>query len=200
MYKGKRLSKEERKAEIMQSASKIIMEKGFANTTMEDIIAGTTLSKGGVYHYYKNTIEIFRDIMLEGIDYRKKIIQENLVKCENGFELEFVAKQMVEKIIDNNPYMPLYVEFLIQKRRNVKLESVFEELKEKTIEKFDEINMENSFFSKNHMNFVTDFLNSMILGSDILEARENFIMNKHILEKLVIALLTNIKEEYDGSL
>ena len=46
----KRLSKEERKKEIMQSAAKVIIEKGFSKTTMEDIIAGTTMSKGGVYH------------------------------------------------------------------------------------------------------------------------------------------------------
>ena len=42
----KRLSIEERKNEIMQSATRLITEKGFSNMTMEDVIAGTTMSKG----------------------------------------------------------------------------------------------------------------------------------------------------------
>ena len=49
----KRLSEEERKKEIMDSATEVILEKGLEKTTMEEIIAGTSLSKGGVYHYYK---------------------------------------------------------------------------------------------------------------------------------------------------
>lgn len=42
----KRLSGAERKKEIMASATKVIAEKGLRKATMEDIIAGTTLSKG----------------------------------------------------------------------------------------------------------------------------------------------------------
>ena len=50
MCAAKRLTGAERKKEIMDSAAKVIVAKGFGKTTMEDIIAGTTLSKGGVYH------------------------------------------------------------------------------------------------------------------------------------------------------
>ena len=39
----KRLSVAERKKEIMDSATKVIAEKGLGKTTMEDIIEGTTL-------------------------------------------------------------------------------------------------------------------------------------------------------------
>ena len=31
--------------------------------------------------------------------------------------MEFIAKQFVDKIIDDNPYMPLYIEFLIAKKK-----------------------------------------------------------------------------------
>ena len=64
MCATKRLSEAERKKEIMNSAMKVIIEKGLGKTTMEDIIAGTTLSKGGVYHYYGSINEIFKDIMI----------------------------------------------------------------------------------------------------------------------------------------
>ena len=43
-------SKSERKKEIMEAAKSVFLEKGFEKTTMEDIIAETSLSKGGFYH------------------------------------------------------------------------------------------------------------------------------------------------------
>lgn len=47
MCATKRLSEAQRKREIMNAAAKVIIDKGFEKTTMEEIIAGTTLSKGG---------------------------------------------------------------------------------------------------------------------------------------------------------
>lgn len=133
MVTSKRLSKAERKREIMASASKQIIAKGFSNTTMEDVIAGTTMSKGGVYHYYKNTLDIFKDLMLEGLAYRNKIIQEHFDECQAGCETDFIVKQLVDKVLDDNELMPLYVEFLIEKRRNPELDSLFESLKEQSL-------------------------------------------------------------------
>ena len=45
----KRLTGAERKKEIMDSAAKVIAAKGLGKATMEDINAGTTLSKGRAY-------------------------------------------------------------------------------------------------------------------------------------------------------
>ena len=45
MCAAKRLSETERKQEIMDAAARIISSKGLEKTTMDDIIARTTLSK-----------------------------------------------------------------------------------------------------------------------------------------------------------
>ena len=58
-------AKSERKKEILEAATKIFLKKGFEKTSMEDIIAATSLSKGGFYHYYSNTTDILHDLMLE---------------------------------------------------------------------------------------------------------------------------------------
>lgn len=117
MCAAKRLSEMERKKEIMNSATKVILEKGFEKTTMEDIIAGTSLSKGGVYHYYGSVIEIFKDIMIFGNEYRSEIIKEHIGIKKQIASVEFIAKELVDKVIDENPYMPLYIEFLIAKKK-----------------------------------------------------------------------------------
>ena len=74
----KRMSFEERREEIKKAAAKVFVEKGFANTTMENLIIEAGLSKGGFYYYYKNTIDILYDIMVDGINYRNAIIKKSL--------------------------------------------------------------------------------------------------------------------------
>ena len=81
MAKFKRQSKSSRMAEIQEAAKKVFLEKGFRYTTMEDVVKNTTLSKGGVYQYYKTTKAILFDIMQNGNYFRyertEKIVQES---------------------------------------------------------------------------------------------------------------------------
>lgn len=190
MCPGKRLSAEERKQEIMQAAARVIIEKGLSSTTMEDIIAETTMSKGGVYHYYKSTLDIFKDLMLDGVAYRNRIIKEHFDECKKGNEIEFFAEQMLDKILDDNQYIPLYVEFLIEKKRNSELNKMFDELKKQTIDSARSImkNIPNSLIMEDSFNMITDFINAMILAADVLDARESFGKNRAILKEMLILL------------
>lgn len=193
MCASKRLSEAERKKEIMNSASKVIVTKGFEKATMEEIIAGTTLSKGGVYHYYGSVIEIFKDIMLCGIEYRNEVIKKHLEASKNIVTKELVARELVTKMIDDNPYMPLYIEFLIAKKRNPELNKLMTELQEQTKENIKMVMSGASGWisDSNIFQFITHFINAIILASDALEAREIFTKNRHILEQMVVCIIEN---------
>ena len=202
MCAAKRMSEVERKKEIIDSAIKVISEKGLERATMEDIIAGTTLSKGGVYHYYKNVFEVFKDIMIFGIEYRNEIIKSHLNKCKKGYEKQFIAKQIVDKMLDNNPYMPLYVELLRNKKRNPELIKLMFELQEKTKERIKDV-FDSTFIyfiNINNFQFLTDFINSIIMSADLLDARENFKENRMLLEQMILLILENREENSDESL
>lgn len=202
MCAAKRLTEAERKKEIMNSAAKIIIEKGFGKTTMEEIIAGTTLSKGGVYHYYGNVIEIFKDIMIYGIEYRNEIIKQHLNESKEIVTKEFIVKELVTKMIDYNFYMPLYVEFLIAKKRNPELKTLMIELQEYTKERFKAFmsDVPKWTFDSNKFQLITNFINSIILASDILEARESFKQNRKLLEKMLMCIFTQGEEEQNEDL
>jgi len=58
-----RLSRQERLHEIQLAALEVFLEKGYPNATMEDIIANTSLSKGGFYHYYDKKESILLDLI-----------------------------------------------------------------------------------------------------------------------------------------
>ena len=196
MCAARRLSESERKNEIMNSAVDVITQKGLENATMEEIIAGTSLSKGGVYHYYKNVNEIFKDIMLSGIEYRKSIIKDHMDECKKGHEMEFMAKQFVDKIIDDNPYMPLYVEFLIAKKRNPELEEIMHELQKQANDSLSSVIGDESrwSFDTNTFDVSTYVMNALILASDVLGARDNFKKNRHFLERIFLSIFKEGEE------
>ena len=41
------------KGKIIDAAMKLFLEKGYENTTMQDIVEASGMSKGAIYHYFK---------------------------------------------------------------------------------------------------------------------------------------------------
>lgn len=46
------------KGKIIDAAMKLFLEKGYENTTMQDIVEAGGMSKGAIYHYFKSKQEI----------------------------------------------------------------------------------------------------------------------------------------------
>lgn len=109
MSNYKRKKPEERKAEILETATLIFLEKGYAATSMEDIIAKTSLSKGGFYHYYKNTKDIMADLIREK-NYKSISNSEKLFSVTTKEELRHnLAQIFVERMFDNSPKHKLHL-------------------------------------------------------------------------------------------
>lgn len=185
-----RLSPEKRKEEIKNAAMKLFMEKGFSHTTMENIINETGLSKGGFYHYYNSTSDILYDLMKDGIEYRNQVIKSKIGEFKND-EIEFMAERFYEKIVDDNPYMGIYIEFLLLKSKNPRLKTLFKILKEKTRKELFSFfeKLPNSFIDDEKYTMLTDFINSLILGAGVLDARKGFIKNRTLIIKMIHLIL-----------
>lgn len=190
-----RLEPHERKTEILKAAIEVFRHKGFVATTMEDIVNATSLSKGGVYYYYSNTIDILHAIMQAGSAYRNRVIQSGLDSLKKGSETVFIAEKMIEKIVDTNPYMDIYVEFLIAKKDNEKLEHLFKTLQEEARQTFLKLmGKEHAWFTSDEVyDFLTHFINSLIIGANVLGARESFIKKRSLLVSLVKELLIQLR-------
>lgn len=81
--------KESRRRSILRAAEKIFHDKGFPNTTVEEIAAASELSVGTLYLYFKSKEEIYVSLLFESIEYftgrisrieRMKISPEQKVK------------------------------------------------------------------------------------------------------------------------
>ena len=173
MVRNKRLSFDERKQQIKRVAARIFVEKGFDNTTMEDLVKETGLSKGGLYHYYKNTTSVLYDIMLDGIVYRNNVIAQSIASGKT-WTVEFLAAEMAKKAVDTNKLMPVYVELLLAKKRNSQLEEVYKQLERTTFERFKAQNIEAETLNiaPSRVAFMIFFVNAIILSANVLKAHE----------------------------
>ena len=97
----KRLSKEKRRKQIKEIALKLFVDKGYSKITMEEIVQTVGISKGGMYHHFSNKEEIFLELLRDGDEYRKDIVQksmrENLLSRRDK-----IVDILLERILDKN--------------------------------------------------------------------------------------------------
>lgn len=186
-----KMEADERKKQIRQAAIKVFLDKGFRNTVMNDIMEATGLSRGGLYHHYGSTYEILYDIMLEGNKYREKIIYDEMNKTSQDFS-EVLSEIILEKMLYQSDYVSIYAMFLQELNHDDKLKDLYKKLKKSSSDSilmlFDEdVRGELSEV----IELITDFINTFILGCEVLNARENFVKNKLALKKMIEIILDN---------
>lgn len=175
---------EKRKLEILEAAKKCFLEKGFQNTTMEDVIEKVSLSKGGVYYHYGSTYEMIYDFMKLGIKYRGE--KSKTIDTSKLTTLDAITEMMMERIYDENEFKSIYAIFLKLQNEDKRLCEMFENLKETNTEilssAFDPNDKLSSIFEDE---FLVTFVNTLILGYESLNQKEIFIENKKTIKKML---------------
>ena len=181
---------EKRKLEILEAAKKCFLEKGFQNTTMEDVIEKVSLSKGGVYYHYGSTYEMIYDFMKSGIKYRGE--KNKTIDTSKLTTLDAITEMMMERIYDENEFKSIYAIFLKLQNEDKRLCEMFENLKETNTEilssAFDPNDKLSSIFEDE---FLVTFVNTLILGYESLNQKEIFIENKETIKKMLEDYLKN---------
>ncbi len=90
---------------IAKAAARLFNEKGFLETSMDDISAAARLSKGGIYHYFSSKNEMlyficsnFMGLLLNDLEQELKKIRENYAKIQYiiSRHIEFYTKHIAE--------------------------------------------------------------------------------------------------------
>ncbi len=182
MKKFERLPVESRKEEIKKAAIRLFLEKGFRATTMENIVASVSLSKGGVYRIYPSTTSILSDIILDGGRLRnqlyRQLAQQRIEKGEE-ITLASVAEIICEGMIAYPEIAEIYTEFLIEKRRIPELEVVYQEIcletTKQTLDMIAEMGLQDKLnLDSQKTQRLLDVMNTTILGIVILNQRDSY--------------------------
>ena len=175
---------EKRKLEILEAAKTCFLEKGFQNTTMEDVIEKVSLSKGGVYYHYGSTYEMIYDFLKSGIKYRGE--KNKTIDTSKLTTLDAITEMMMERIYDENEFKSIYAIFLKLQNEDKRLCEMFENLKETNTEilssAFDPNDKLSSIFKDE---FLVTFVNTLILGYESLNQKEIFIENRETIKKML---------------
>lgn len=87
---------ENKKKELLAVAEKLFLDKGYEQTSIDDILKKTGISKGGLYHYFKSKDEILSEsinnIIEESIAYLKPIVEDDKLTALEKFKL-FMRKK-----------------------------------------------------------------------------------------------------------
>jgi AcrR family transcriptional regulator len=81
---------------IAKAAAKLFNEKGYLETSMDDISAAAKLSKGGIYHYFSSKNEILYFISTHFMGLLLKDLKQELEKIEDNFtKIQFIISRHI---------------------------------------------------------------------------------------------------------
>ena len=87
----------EKKQQILDAALKVFVNKGYSDTRMNDIVVGSGMSKGAIYHHYSSK----RDLFLELIDFWEIYCFPNILdKKYKNKTASGVLREIVKDIIN----------------------------------------------------------------------------------------------------
>ena len=206
MAKFERKTKNERMYEIQQCAKEVFLAKGFRYTTMEDIIKQTSLSKGGVYQYYKSTKSILFDIMQNGNYFRYERTKALIAQCDQtASPAEMITQVCMAKLFDDVPEKRLYLMFLSEILYDTEYEKLFFELERQSLELFiknmelppQEEEMIVNFLST-QASFILRILNGILVMYELFSDKKIFIANKNKIYTMILTAIQNFFAEHQN--
>ncbi len=126
--KRTRMERATRKRQIKEATVALVIEKGFNNTSVQDIIDRVSLSKGGFYHYYHNKEALFKEILEDSVQLRKDIILDYRDKNSQLPYETLVVELLLNKILDRNIYKKMFAQLILDMTNNPKLFALYNQV------------------------------------------------------------------------
>ncbi len=111
MSKIRKVSKEEKKEEIVKVACRLFAEKGYYNTTIPDIAEAMGMSVGNLYNYFSSKEELAKYIM----QYSSRLLGKEIrqINEENISTKEKIYK-IVERFFEIAQQQPELIEYFLR--------------------------------------------------------------------------------------
>jgi AcrR family transcriptional regulator len=121
---GQRLTREEKKAQtrerLIEAAARVFAEKGFANTSLDEVADTAGLTKGAVYSNFENKEDLMRAVLQAQQD-RMHSIGDAAGDGTREEQAAAAARLFGETVAEERDAFLLYLEFLAYTLRNPQL-------------------------------------------------------------------------------
>lgn len=186
---------EERRTQIIQSATQVFARQGFANTRMDDVAVEAGLSKGLLYWYFKSKEEIITAIadLLFSAEFRKM----QSLSVEGGTAhacLERFLDIFIEDLRSFQKIAPLIYEFYALAFHNSAVQRVMQEYLQRfvtTLEPMVQHGMDNGEFAPGDARQVTIAIGAALEGTLLLWAYAPQMVEPEEQLRAIMALIIN---------
>ena len=140
----------QKKRYILETARKVFVEKGFQKVTMKDIVEACDISRGGLYLYFDNTVQIFLEVLKMESEEADDVFSDRIKEDATAADILilFLQEQKKELLRKKDTLSRATYEFYFEtqpeKKGNV-LKKQFDSAA-KVIEKLIEIGVDNGEF------------------------------------------------------
>ncbi len=169
---AKYLKKAERKAQLKAVAIELFSEKGYGNTSVDDILEKINYSKGGFYNCYSSKGALLEDIFADAAEFRYKELKNYKQKASNQDKESFLIEALLDKILDTNPYKKMFINMVMDINNDAELLAIYQSNLTIYTNDFIEFCQREGF--EEYIKISTEdfgiFINSLVLGANILEA------------------------------
>jgi AcrR family transcriptional regulator len=111
---------------LLKATEELIQEKGCQQTTMQDIMQRTGLSKGGIYHYVKSKDELFGMILENSMDAMDQKFRE-AVEQETNRQVQGPLLTIVNTLMNRDIHNQIFI-YLLSQQHQPKMSSMLEQL------------------------------------------------------------------------
>lgn len=195
---------EKAKNMVLNSAEKLFSEQGYDETTLQDIIDDSKVSRGAIYHHFKNKHDILSELTRrtqEEINSFFKQVKEdtNLDSKEKIKSIIFYFQNNLSRknLVSNNWIEKIPFALLDNVRCTVKsLAPIFAEILQQGVDK-DEISCENPELAAELILILTDiWLDPIVFSWNEIEGKKRIEYLLGILTQIVQGLFTYQDIEY----
>jgi AcrR family transcriptional regulator len=123
--KEEKLLEAERKRQILQAALVCFMEKGYYQTTMDDIVKASKLSKGALYWYFESKEQILEDAMTFWFNQFTEEFKP-LLDNTNDYRktLKRLGDEIFDEVIDHKMMRGMFFEYISHAARKPELQDI----------------------------------------------------------------------------
>lgn len=93
--------KRQTRLNIVRSARRLFNRNGFAEVSIDQIMAEAGLTRGGFYNHFANKEELYIEAMEDYAADRRKMIEANPMPCSSGSALEIARAYMASEVLDD---------------------------------------------------------------------------------------------------
>lgn len=124
------INKIKKREQIIDAAGKLFLEKGFENTSMDDVSKEAELTKRTLYQYFLSKEDLFFAVALKGSEIFISIREKAIEKGKNALDKIRLSNKAYYHFYMENPKMFRIMNYIPENRQNCELSPCYRQLGE----------------------------------------------------------------------